>query len=83
MLICGYRNLNYQGIFCKRYRRVGAMPSQKIETGHQDVVHDVARDYFGDRMATASSDTTIKIIGVGSFSHQHLVILSCHQGPVW
>lgn len=47
MLICGCRNLNYQGILCKRYRRVGAMPSQKIETGHQDVVHDVARDYFG------------------------------------
>ncbi|KAJ8455441.1 hypothetical protein OPV22_013894 [Ensete ventricosum] len=60
------------------------MPSQKIETGHQDVVHDVARDYYyGDRMATASSETTIKIIGVGSSSHQHLAILSCHQGPVW
>ncbi|RWW86332.1 hypothetical protein BHE74_00004898 [Ensete ventricosum] len=59
------------------------MPSQKIETGHQDVVHDVARDYYyGDRMATASSETTIKIIGVGSSSHQHLAILSCHQGPV-
>ncbi|URE41676.1 protein SEC13 [Musa troglodytarum] len=33
-------------------------------------------------MATASSDTTIKIIGVGSSSHRHLATLSCHQGPV-
>lgn len=59
------------------------MPSQKIETGHQDVVHDVSMDYYGKRMATASSDTTIKIIGVSGSSHQHLATLSGHQGPVW
>lgn len=40
------------------------MPSQKIETGHQDTVHDVAMDYYGKRLATASSDNTIKIVGV-------------------
>ncbi|KAK3002195.1 hypothetical protein RJ639_021001 [Escallonia herrerae] len=39
------------------------MPSQKIESGHQDTVHDVAMDYYGKRLATASSDNTIKIIG--------------------
>lgn len=42
------------------------MPGQKIETGHQDVVHDVAMDYYGKRLATASSDITIKIIGVSN-----------------
>uniref|UniRef100_A0A1D1YSP1 Protein SEC13 n=1 Tax=Anthurium amnicola TaxID=1678845 RepID=A0A1D1YSP1_9ARAE len=62
------------------------MPSEKIETGHQDVVHDVAMDYYGKRLATASSDNTIKIIAVtsgSSFSSQHLATLSGHQGPVW
>ncbi|KAK9134066.1 hypothetical protein Scep_013594 [Stephania cephalantha] len=46
------------------------MPCQKIETGHQDVVHDVVMDYYGKRLATASSDATIKIIGLedGSLS---------------
>ncbi|THU47728.1 hypothetical protein C4D60_Mb09t18690 [Musa balbisiana] len=59
------------------------MPFQKIETGHQDVVHDVAMDYYGKCLATASSDMTIKIIGVNGSSHQHLATLSGHQGPVW
>ncbi|ONK79168.1 uncharacterized protein A4U43_C01F3620 [Asparagus officinalis] len=40
------------------------MPAQKIETGPQDAVHDVSMDYYGKRLATASSDTTIKIIGM-------------------
>ncbi|CAA7399877.1 unnamed protein product [Spirodela intermedia] len=62
------------------------MPSQKIETGHQDVVHDVAIDYYGKRLATASSDNTIKIVAVSgdsSFPSQPLATLSGHQGPVW
>ncbi|KAK6913174.1 WD40 repeat [Dillenia turbinata] len=60
------------------------MPSQKIETGHQDTVHDVQMDYYGKRLATASSDCTIKIIGVSNNSgSQLLATLSGHQGPVW
>ncbi|KAA3472521.1 protein transport protein SEC13-like protein B [Gossypium australe] len=59
------------------------MPSQKIETGHQDTVHDVAMDFYGKRIATASSDSTIKIVGVSNNTHQHLATLTGHQGPVW
>lgn len=59
------------------------MPSQKIESGHQDIVHDVCMDYYGKRLATASSDNTIKIIGVSGSTHQHLATLCGHQGPVW
>ncbi|KAL6552995.1 Protein transport protein S13 A [Orobanche gracilis] len=58
------------------------MPAQKIETGHNDVVHDVSMDYYGKRVATASSDATIKIIGVNSNSSVLLATLSEHQGPV-
>nr|DAD28789.1 TPA_asm: hypothetical protein HUJ06_030257 [Nelumbo nucifera] len=36
------------------------MLSQKIETDHQDTIHDVAMDYYGKRLATASSVSTIK-----------------------
>ncbi|CAL5325765.1 unnamed protein product [Camellia sinensis] len=60
------------------------MPAQKIETGHNDTVHDVSMDYYGKRVATGSSDTTIKIIGVSNNStSQHLATLTGHQGPVW
>jgi len=59
------------------------MLPHKIETGHQDVVHDIAMDYYGKRLATASSDNTIKIIGVSGTSHQQLATLSGHRGPVW
>ncbi|XVF74522.1 hypothetical protein PTKIN_Ptkin13bG0117100 [Pterospermum kingtungense] len=30
------------------------MPSQKIETGNQDTVHDVAMDFYGKRIATGT-----------------------------
>ncbi|MED6218332.1 Protein transport protein S13 A [Stylosanthes scabra] len=59
------------------------MPAQKVETGHQDTVHDVAMDYYGKRLATASSDHTVKIIGVSNNASQHLATLAGHQGPVW
>jgi protein transport protein SEC13 len=59
------------------------MAPLKIETGHQDVVHDVTMDYYGKRLATASSDSTIKIIGVSGTSHQDLATLTGHTGPVW
>ena len=59
------------------------MPSQKIETGHEDIVHDVAMDYYGKRLATASSDTTIRIIGLSNNGCQHLAKLTGHKGPVF
>ncbi|KAH0889238.1 hypothetical protein HID58_051667 [Brassica napus] len=60
------------------------MPGQKIETGHEDMVHDVQMDYYGKRVATASSDCTIKITGVSNNGgSQHLATLTGHRGPVW
>ncbi|XP_058103836.1 protein transport protein SEC13 homolog B-like [Magnolia sinica] len=59
------------------------MPAQKVETDHQDTVHDVNMDYYGKRLATASSDATVKIIGVTATSQQLLATLMGHQGPVW
>lgn len=59
------------------------MPAQKIETGHEDTVHDVAMDFYGKRLATASSDSSIKIIGLSNSASQHLATLKGHRGPVW
>ncbi len=35
-----------------------------FEAGHQDMVHDVQLDYYGRRLATASSDRTVKVFDV-------------------
>ncbi|GJR22333.1 transport protein Sec13 homolog B-like protein [Tanacetum coccineum] len=56
------------------------MPGQKIETGHTDIIHDVTMDYYGKRVASASSDGNIKITSVSS---QPLATLTGKNGPVW
>ncbi|CAF1699593.1 unnamed protein product [Brassica oleracea var. botrytis] len=69
---------------CELLLHSGNMPGQKIETGHEDMVHDVQMDYYGKRVATASSDCTIKITGVSNNGgSQHLATLTGHRGPVW
>lgn len=61
------------------------MSSKKIELDHKDMVHDSAIDYYGKRLATASSDYTVKIISIGGASARSelLATLSGHYGPVW
>jgi hypothetical protein len=55
-----------------------------FEAGHGDMVHDVALDYYGRRLATASSDRCIKVfdvvgeqVGRASGSNLALRMLSC------
>ncbi len=33
----------------------------ELETGHEAVIHDVAYDYYGRRMASVSSDQRVKV----------------------
>jgi len=35
--------------------------AQEINAEHKDLIHDVAYDYYGDRMATCSSDQYVKV----------------------
>lgn len=58
---------------------------QVVESGHQDVVHDVAVDYYGKRLASCSSDRLIKVFAVGTVDvpASALATLSGHEGPVW
>jgi len=61
------------------------MSSKKIELDHKDMVHDSAIDYYGKRLATASSDSTVKITNIGGASapSQLVATLTGHYGPVW
>ena len=56
---------------------------EKIETRHGTMVHDVKWDYSGKRLAIASSDAVVKIMGLSHNSElQLLATLTGHQGPV-
>jgi len=53
------------------------------DTGHADTVHDVQLDYYGRKLATASSDRTIKVFDVTGDQLTPLTTLHGHEGPVW
>lgn len=36
--------------------------AKEIASDHKDLIHDVAFDFHGRRMATCSSDQTVKVI---------------------
>lgn len=35
--------------------------AQEINAEHKDLIHDVAYDFYGQRMATCSSDQYVKV----------------------
>ena len=58
-----------------------------VDTGHEEMLHDAAMDYYGRRLATCSSDRTVKIFEVseanGSGVQTLVADLKGHEGPVW
>jgi protein transport protein SEC13 len=59
-------------------------PKQTIDTGHGDTVHDAQLDFYGRRLATCSSDRSIRIFDVdGSGNRVLQATLEGHDGPVW
>ncbi|KAG5730182.1 3'(2'),5'-bisphosphate nucleotidase [Termitomyces sp. T112] len=63
-----------------------ATESVPIETAHEDMIHDAQLDYYGKRLATCSSDRTVKVFDVIDGEAQRSGsghILKGHTGPVW
>ncbi|KAG8939703.1 GTPase-activating protein S13 [Tulasnella sp. 424] len=61
-----------------------APQSTPVETAHEDMIHDAQLDYYGKRLATCSSDRTIKIFDVIDGEKKGAgVTLRGHSGPVW
>jgi WD40 repeat protein len=54
-----------------------------FEPGHVDMVHDVQFDYYGRRLATCSSDRTIKVFELAGEHRAQIADLRGHEGPVW
>ncbi|XP_037090604.1 protein SEC13 homolog isoform X2 [Pollicipes pollicipes] len=54
-----------------------------VDTGHEDMIHDAQMDFYGTRLATCSSDATVRIFSVRNGSQTLETELREHQGPVW
>lgn len=54
-----------------------------IDTQHDDMIHDAQLDYYGTKLATSSSDRTVKVYDVISTGYTHTATLQGHTGPVW
>ncbi|KAL4097194.1 protein SEC13 homolog isoform X2 [Metopolophium dirhodum] len=50
---------------------------------HEGEVHDAELDYYGQRLATCSSDKTIKIYSINNGNKTLLANIKGHHGPVW
>uniref|UniRef100_A0A7E4VEB8 Protein SEC13 homolog n=1 Tax=Panagrellus redivivus TaxID=6233 RepID=A0A7E4VEB8_PANRE len=56
----------------------------RIETSHRDVVHDAQLNFYGNRLATCSSDKVVKIFEIKANGQSFpLAELTGHDGPVW
>jgi len=57
-----------------------------LDTQHDDMIHDAQLDYYSKKLATCSSDRTIKVFEVSngdSNSQKQVAELKGHEGPVW
>ncbi|XP_023244957.1 protein SEC13 homolog [Copidosoma floridanum] len=54
-----------------------------VDTGHEDMIHDAEMDYYGLRLATCSSDHSVKIFDMKNGSQSLIAELKGHTGPVW
>ena len=57
------------------------MVASSFETGHADMIHDSQLDYYGRRLATCSSDRTVKIFELAGETRHHIADLTGHEGP--
>ena len=54
-----------------------------VDTHHHDMIHDCQFDYYSKKIATCSSDHTVKIFDVHGELVQNVATLTGHEGPVW
>ncbi|KAL7474967.1 hypothetical protein ACHAW6_000904 [Cyclotella cf. meneghiniana] len=54
-----------------------------VDTQHDDMVHDAQLDFYGTKLATCSSDRTIKIYDISGNSYTPNATLTGHNGPIY
>ena len=51
-----------------------------VDTGHEDMIHDAQMDFYGTRLATCSSDRSVKIFDVRDGTQTLAADLRGHEG---
>lgn len=63
-----------------------ATPLVSVDTQHEDMIHDAQLDYYSRKLATASSDRSVKVWDVqsnqGAASYTLAATLAGHEGYV-
>lgn len=54
-----------------------------VDTCHEDMIHDAQMDYYGTRLATCSSDRSLRVFDVRNGQQTLIAELKGHEGPVW
>lgn len=54
-----------------------------VDTAHEDMIHDAQMDYYGRKLATCSSDRTVRVFEVNGTTQNLVATLRGHEGPVW
>ncbi|KAK0061820.1 nucleoporin SEH1 [Biomphalaria pfeifferi] len=57
--------------------------AKSISSEHKDIIHDVSFDYHGTRMATCSSDHTVKVWDLEKGEWHCTASWKTHSGSVW
>ncbi|KAJ9588329.1 hypothetical protein L9F63_018305 [Diploptera punctata] len=58
--------------------------AHSINAEHKDLIHDVSYDFYGQRMATCSSDQFVKVWDQDEHENWHLTASwKAHSGSVW
>ncbi|XP_053201540.1 nucleoporin SEH1-A-like [Panonychus citri] len=58
--------------------------ARNVEADHKDLIHDVAYDFYGRRLATCSSDQSVKVWDLGEDGQWHCTSSwKCHTASVW
>ncbi|XP_015781272.1 nucleoporin SEH1 [Tetranychus urticae] len=58
--------------------------TRNVEADHKDLIHDVAYDFYGRRLATCSSDQSVKVWDLGEDGQWHCTASwKCHSASVW
>ncbi|XP_063951064.1 nucleoporin SEH1-like isoform X1 [Lytechinus pictus] len=58
--------------------------AKSISAEHKDLIHDVAFDFYGQRMATCSSDQSVQVWDLGEDGEWHCTASwKTHSGSVW
>ncbi|TPX51637.1 hypothetical protein SeMB42_g00087 [Synchytrium endobioticum] len=59
------------------------MAAITFDSQHEDLLHDAQLDYYGRKLATCSSDRTIRLFEIEGDQHRPIDVLRGHEGPVW